>query len=200
MPRPRTFDTEKALDQAMGVFWRLGYEGATLDDLTRAMGINRPSLYAAFGNKEQLYRKVLDRYARGPAAYVRQALAAPTARQAVEALFRGAIDLDTGRHNPGGCLLVRGTMSCARAADAVHRAIARQLAASEGAIRERLERARDEGDLPRDADPADLARFVAAVLQGMAVRASGGGGGGGGGGRRGELQRIAEIALRAWPT
>src|ERR1051326_7706866 len=78
--RPREFDTEKALDAALGVFWRKGYEGASLPDLTRAMGINRPSLYAAFGNKEELFRRAVDRYVEGPASYVRWALEAPTAR------------------------------------------------------------------------------------------------------------------------
>src|SRR5215217_5127451 len=95
--RPRAFDADKALDRAMTVFWRKGYEGASLPDLTKAMGINRPSLYAAFGNKEALFRKVLDRYAAGPAAYVREALNAPTAREAAERLLRGAIDLQSDR-------------------------------------------------------------------------------------------------------
>jgi AcrR family transcriptional regulator len=81
--RPREFDAEKALNRALMVFWRKGYEGTSLMDLTRAMNINRPSLYAAFGNKESLFRKALDRYAQGPADYIRIALQAPTARAAV---------------------------------------------------------------------------------------------------------------------
>src|SRR5579862_671469 len=90
--RPRAFDLEKALHRAMQVFWRKGYEGTSLSDLTEALGINRPSLYAAFGNKEDLFRKVLDRYASGPAGYVRAALSAPTARAVVEQLLRGTAD------------------------------------------------------------------------------------------------------------
>src|SRR5213594_2671193 len=93
--RPREFDIEKALDRAMEVFWRKGYEGASLPDLTKAMGINRPSMYAAFGNKEALFRRALDRYAQGPAHYVSDALNAPTAREAIERLFFGVIDLVT---------------------------------------------------------------------------------------------------------
>ncbi len=84
--RPRAFDLEQALDSALKVFWRKGYEGASLPDLTKAMGINRPSLYAAFGNKEELFRKALDRYSEGPACHVREALSEPTARKVVEKL------------------------------------------------------------------------------------------------------------------
>src|SRR6266481_7661384 len=88
--RPRAFDPDVALDHAMHVFWAKGYEGAALSDLTAAMRINRPSLYAAFGNKEQLFSKVLDRYMDGPLAYFGTALAAPRARDVVEQIFFGA--------------------------------------------------------------------------------------------------------------
>src|SRR5438094_4748444 len=110
--RPRAFDVDEALDQALRIFWRKGYAGASLPDLTRAMGINRPSLYAAFGNKEMLFRKALDRYAEGPAAYVCEALREPTARAVVERLLRGAIKLLTDPSNPGGCLAVHGALAC----------------------------------------------------------------------------------------
>ena len=191
--RPREFDVEKALGRALKVFWRKGYEGASLLDLTKAMGINRPSLYAAFGNKEALFRKALDRYAEGPAAYVREALNEPTARAAAERLLGGAVDLLTDRRNPRGCLLVQGALACGEAAESVRRELVARRAAGEAAVRRRFERARAEGDLPADADPADLARYLGAVIQGMAVQAAGGA-------SREELQRVVALALRAWPT
>src|SRR5258707_4889016 len=89
--RPRAFDAERALDSAMQVFWRKGYIGASQSDLTQAMGISRPSLYAAFGNKESLFAKVLERYFQGPSSYAREALKAPTARAVVEHLLHGVI-------------------------------------------------------------------------------------------------------------
>src|SRR5437660_7281862 len=101
--RPRAFDVDKALDRALEVFWRKGYEGTSLADLTRAMGINRPSLYAAFGDKEALFRKGLDRYAEGPAAYVRESLNEKTARGVAETLLRRAVDLLSDPRNPHGC-------------------------------------------------------------------------------------------------
>src|SRR5436190_2124683 len=117
--RPREFDIDEALDRALAVFWRNGYEGTSLPDLTEAMGINRPSLYAAFGNKEELFRRVLDRYAEGPAACARAALNEPTARAVAERLLRETVDLLTDAHGPRKCLLVQGALACGEAADPV---------------------------------------------------------------------------------
>ena len=191
--RPRSFDADTALDRALEVFWRHGYEGTSLTDLTAAMGINKPSLYAAFGNKERLFRKALDRYTEGPAAYVREALGEPTARAVVERLLRGAVDLLTDPHGPPGCLMVQGALACGEAADPVRQELASRRAAGEAAIRQRFKRAKLDGDLPADADPVDLARYVATVIHGMAVQAAGGA-------SRDELRRVAQTALRAWPA
>src|SRR5690349_5468094 len=98
--RPREFDLDERLDRAMRVFWRLGYEGAGLAELTEAMGISRPSLYAAYGNKETLFRKAVERYAAGPARHVEEALREPTARAAAERLLRGAAEVTTSPENP----------------------------------------------------------------------------------------------------
>jgi AcrR family transcriptional regulator len=95
MGRAREFDADEALDRAMTLFWSKGYDGTSLSDLTEAMGINRPSLYAAYGNKQELFRKALERYGEGPSAYEREALAQPTARMVAEGLLRGAADVQT---------------------------------------------------------------------------------------------------------
>ena len=192
MGRPRSFDIDRALDRALVVFWRKGYEGACLSDLTKAVGVNRPSLYAAFGDKDALFRKALDRYLHGPAAYTQEALKEPTARAVVERLLRGAADLNTAPHNPGGCLMVQGALACGEAADSIRQELSACRAAGEAAIRRRLQRAKSEGDLSTDADPADLARYLATVLYGMAVQAAGGA-------SRGKLQRVVEMALRTLP-
>jgi len=117
--RPRAFDPDAALERAMHVFWARGYEGAALSDLTRAMRINRPSLYAAFGNKEELFRKVLDRYVDGPLAYFRKALAAPRARDVVEQIFFGAARMASDPRMPAGCLMVQGALAVGDAAGSV---------------------------------------------------------------------------------
>ncbi|HVT89661.1 MAG TPA: TetR/AcrR family transcriptional regulator [Tepidisphaeraceae bacterium] len=191
--RPRSFDIDQALDQALYVFWEKGYEGASLPDLTRAMGINRPSMYAAFGNKEALFRKVIERYSATHSALFAQALAQPTAREVAEHLLKGTAGLCSDRGNPPGCLLVRGALSCSEAADPVREELVARRAANEAAIRRRLERAKSEGDLPIDSNPADLARYLSTVMQGMTVQASGGA-------TRAQLQKVVLTALRAWPS
>ena len=191
--RPREFDVDQALDRALEVFWLKGYEGTSLPDLTGAMGINRPSLYAAFGNKEALFRRALDRYAEGPAAYVREAVGEPTARAVARRLLGGAIDLLTDPRNPRGCLFVQGALACGEAADSVRRELVARRLAGEVAVRQRFERALAEGDLPAGSDPADLARYVVTLIHGMAVQAAGGA-------SREDLRRVVKLALRGWPA
>jgi AcrR family transcriptional regulator len=191
--RPREFDVDKALDRALRVFWRKGYEGASLSDLTKAMGVNRPSLYAAFGNKEALFKKAIDRYVEGPGAFVRESLQQPTAKAVAEHMFRGTIELVTDSRNPHGCLMVQGALACGDTADCVRREMAKRRDASLTALCKRFERAVSEGDLPSGCNPSDLARFVTTVMHGMAVQAASGA-------SRDELQRAGKIALRAWPA
>lgn len=192
MGRPRAFDKDQALDAAVQVFWRKGYEGTSLSELTEAMGINRPSLYAAFGDKEQLFRQVLDRYAEGPTHFMREALNEPTARKAIERVLRGTAEMVVSPGGPRGCLMVQSALTCGDAHSSVQQELTSRRAANEAAIRRRLKRAKAEGDLPADANPADLARFVATVLHGIAVQAAGGA-------SRAQLARVVCTAIRAWP-
>src|SRR6202030_34735 len=141
MGRPRSFDLDEALERALQVFWRKGYEGASLSDLTKAVGVNRPSLYAAFGDKEALFRKALDRYLNGPAAYTQEALKEPTVCAVVDRLLRGAVDLNTSPRNPGGCLTVQGALACGEAADSIRQELVACRAAGEVALRRRFEHA-----------------------------------------------------------
>lgn len=191
--RPRGFDADEALDKALHVFWRHGYEGASLSDLTEAMGINRPSLYAAFGNKEELFRRALDRYAeKGPGAVYRNALAEPSARAVVERLLNGVAEFLTEPNNPPGCLAVQGALSCGEASELIKSELCRRRADNECALRERFERAKTEGDLSADADAAALARFIFTVTQGMSVQVAGGA-------SRADLLMVADMAMKAWP-
>jgi len=192
MGRPREFDTDKALEQALHVFWRQGYEGTSINDLTQAIGITKPSLYAAFGNKEELFRKALDRYIDGPAGYVQLAMAKPTVREVVEHLLLVAADAVTNPENPPGCLAVQAALCCGDAAESIKQELMSRRANGEDDLRKRFERAVAEGDLPADTDAGDLARYISAILQGMAVQAAGGA-------SRDELQKIARMALKTWP-
>lgn len=190
--RPRTFNLDEALDKALRVFWQKGYEGASLDDLTGAMGISRPSLYAAFGDKETLFRKALDRYESGPSSFAREALKEPTARGVVERLLREAIKMHTDPNTPPGCLMVHGALASGEGSDSIRLELNARRSADEIGLRQRLAHAKAEGDLPHDANPADLARYIVTIMRGMAVQASGGA-------SRNELRRVAQMALRAWP-
>src|SRR5258708_4576244 len=176
----------------MELFWRKGYEGTSLSDLTSTLGITRPSLYAAFGNKEALFRTVLDRYEARAGRYRSIALKGPTARAVAQRLLQGAADLHGDRSNPAGCLGVQGALACGDEAKPIRQELISRRLAGEDAIRQRLKRAKAEGDLPADSNPADLARYLSVVIYGMTVQAAGGA-------SRKELRSVADLALRQWP-
>ncbi len=190
--RPREFDDEKALDAALLLFWRHGFEGTSVSALTQAMGINTPSLYAAFGDKETLFRKALERYLQKPASYLPRALTERTARRAVEKLFRGAIDMVMNPRHPDGCLLVHGALVSGPSSDDIRKELSARRGRAEAAIRRRFQQAIRDGDLPKHVNAAKLARFVATVIWGMSVQAAGGA-------TRAQLQQIADSAMAAWP-
>jgi AcrR family transcriptional regulator len=187
--RPREFDAEKALDAAMRLFWRQGYEGTSIAALAKAMRINPPSLYAAFGNKERLFGQVLERYLQNPASYLPKALHAPTTRRAIEKLFQGAIDMAMNPENPDGCMLVQGALATGPTAKAARKQLSRGRAAAEAEVRRRFELAIAKSDLPKATEPAKLARYVMTVVWGMSVQAAGGA-------TRRQLEEIAASAMR----
>ena len=190
MGRPREFDAEMALDQAMEVFWRHGYEGATIAQLTEAMGINPPSLYACFGNKEGLLKAALDRYTKLRGVWMDEVVAAPTARAVAERMLMGIADKQTDPANPPGCLLVQGGIACGSGSENVPFELAARRAQNEDQLRDRFVRAKAEGDLKESADPAALARYVSAVSVGMGVMASSGA-------DREALRQVADVAVQA---
>lgn len=190
MGRPREFDAEMALDQAMEVFWRHGYEGATIAQLTEAMGINPPSLYACFGNKEGLLKAALDRYTKLRNIWMEEVVAAPTARAVAERMLMGIADKQTDPANPPGCLLVQGGIACGTGSENVPFELAARRAQNEDQLRDRFIRAKAEGDLKPTSDPAALARYVSAVSVGMGVMASSGA-------DREALRQVASVAVQA---
>jgi AcrR family transcriptional regulator len=190
MGRPREFDAETALDQAMEVFWRHGYEGATIAQLTEAMGINPPSLYACFGNKEGLLKAALDRYTKLRGVWMDEVVAAPTARDVAERMLMGIAEKQTDPANPPGCLLVQGGIACGSGSENVPFELAARRAENEDQLRDRFVRAKAEGDLKPSSDPAALARYVSAVSVGMGVMASSGS-------DREALRQVASVAVQA---
>ncbi|MGY8705704.1 TetR/AcrR family transcriptional regulator [Bradyrhizobium sp. 18BD] len=190
MGRPREFDADVALDQAMEVFWRHGYEGATIAQLTEAMGINPPSLYACFGNKEGLLKAALDRYTKLRGVWMDEVVAAPTARDVAERMLMGIAEKQTDPANPPGCLLVQGGIACGTGSENVPFELAARRAQNEDQLRDRFVRAQADGDLKPGADPAALARYVSAVSVGMGVMASSGA-------DREALRQVASVAVQA---
>ncbi|WP_433536131.1 TetR/AcrR family transcriptional regulator [Micromonospora sp. CA-249363] len=186
--RPRGFDADEALERALEVFWRQGYEGASMSDLTAAMGINKPSLYAAFGSKEELFRKAVARYADQDMGYARHAIAQATAYEVVATLLRENVLAVTRPDRPAGCLSIQGGTACSVGNAPVAEFLAASRLAGERALADRFARAVSEGDLPAGADPAALARFVMSVTEGQAIHAAAGV-------PREQLRQTAEIAL-----
>ena len=191
--RPREFCTDKALAAALRVFWSKGYEGASMADLTEAMGITKPSLYAAFGNKEALFAKALDLYEAEKLAYTRTALDQPTARQVAEAILRGALANMTGKNEPHGCLGVISSMACGAEAEPIKAAVVERRASSQRAVVDRFLRAKEEGDLPGHVDAQALTGYLFAILQGLAVQA-------GSGASVAALEKVVDTSMMVWPS
>lgn len=181
MARPRSFDRDVALTRALHAFWEHGYDHTSISDLTEAMGINPPSLYAAFGDKQTLFDEVVERYQSDPTNFIASALAQPTARDVFRRLLHDAAVEYTRDDRPRGCMVLTEPKLADR------RAVAR------AALAARLQRAVDEGDLAAGTDVATVARYLQSVLCGMSTAARDGA-------AAAELHRMADLALQALPA
>ncbi|WP_434930790.1 TetR/AcrR family transcriptional regulator [Shewanella sp. HL-SH8] len=170
--RPRGFDIDFALAQALDVFWRNGYEGASLSELTAAMGIKKPSLYAAFGNKEQLFLKAIDLYESRPESFFNQAFQCDHIGDVIKGLLLGAAMQFTDTNHPQGCALANSTLSCSEASESIKQAILERKAQHNQNLVARFETAKKQGELKEECCPEDLARLMAILFQGMSVQAS----------------------------
>ena len=193
MARPRDFDEEEVLDRAIDVFWRHGYEGASMAELTKAMRLNSPSIYAAFGSKRGLFDAVLKRYRSRRAANREYVLAGRTAREVAERLLFDTIAWLTDPQEPRGCLLVQSGLSAGVSNSDVPRTLIEQRSGIREAVAECFERFKTEGNLEPSADPTALARYLHMVVLGLAIHAQDGM-------SVPELKESAKLALVGWPA
>ncbi|MFF4170685.1 TetR/AcrR family transcriptional regulator [Streptomyces sp. NPDC001744] len=192
--RPRSFDRDTALAQATRLFWEHGYEGTSIADLTRAMGVSPPSLYAAFGDKRTLFTEVVDRYGGTFGAFMGRALEAEDdTRTGFARMLREAATSYTDPHHPAGCLVISAATNYSAQTADVERDLRERRVANVRDFEERLADAGRAGALPAGAEPRALAVYFAAVVQGMSQQARDGA-------SAAELERVAEFAMAAWPA
>jgi AcrR family transcriptional regulator len=193
--RPRNFDIDLALDRAVEVFWKHGFEGASMHELTEATGLGKPSLYAAFGNKESLYLKALERYVNLLIErHARLLTDEPDGRYAVEAFLHSLAEMLTNPSLPGGCFIINGTADCGSASIPVKVEVAlrKALQGSETLLRERLLRAQHDGQLSLNANHEDIAALFASLIAGLAVQAKSGA-------SEAKLHLVIKAAMAIWP-
>lgn len=193
-PSRRRFDRDAALATAMELFWRHGYEATSMADLLQATGLTAPSLYAAFGNKERLFLAAVEHYAATYAAVLYRPLEEPVAaREAIERMLREAAAIFSVPGHPAGCFLVSAAVNCSPGSARIADELRRRRAEKERVIRDRLARAVETGELSAAANPARLAKFFNAVMQGLNTQARDGA-------TREELEAVVEQAMAAWPA
>jgi AcrR family transcriptional regulator len=187
--RPRGFDEDQAIGAAMRVFWEKSFEGTTMTDLTHATGLSRSSIHAAFGSKEGLFLKAVERYKSEWMRHIPKALAEPTLPRAIEALFRGMVNALSIPGNPKGCLSIHGALACGTDDEVVTQAMAKWRRTNENRIKERIQQAQREGELGQDVSAADYARYIATIMIGIGIQALNGA-------SRAELSRMVEMTLQ----
>ena len=191
--RPLAFNQDEALDAALKVFWSHGYEGTSMTELTEALGINKPSIYAAFGNKETLFRKALAKYVSGPAAFVTAALNEPSAQKVAEKFLHGSVEFLTDENNPRGCMIVQGALTCGEGSATIQKELAGYRKYYEQKLMQRFELAKIQKDLPENTNCSALAKYLATIHQGLSVQATSGA-------TKNELMAVAELVLKNWPV
>jgi TetR/AcrR family transcriptional regulator, copper-responsive repressor len=192
--RPRSFDRDAALERAMLIFWRHGYEATSIQELTTALQIAPPSLYAAFGDKQRLFLEAVARYRNRPGSDAECVLQTTSVgRDAIGKMLELTAQGLTTEGLPAGCMLILSALTCSAQASDVQAELASYRRVTEAAIAARLERARDEDELPRATDIAGLASFYMTVIEGMSVQARDGA-------SRSRLLAVAHAALQAWPA
>jgi AcrR family transcriptional regulator len=187
--RPISFDKEAALEAAMLLFWERGFEGTSMADLTRAMGLNPSSIYAAFGDKHALFSLAVRRYLETRAQYAEEALAKPTLDKVIRALFDNTVAFLSAPGHPPICMTLAGSMGCSVDATPARDLMTEIRKLNEVAIRERLLQARKSGELPKDINVDDYTRFISLMLAGLSVQAANGS-------MKTELRRTAQMALK----
>jgi AcrR family transcriptional regulator len=187
--RPAEFDKEAALDVAMRLFWERGYEGTSMADLSQAMGIHPSSIYAAYGDKQELFALAAKRYADVPAQYMVKALEQPTFQGFILAAFDNTVDFLGSKDHPSSCFTLTGAISCGTDTESAKLLMREMRLQNEAAIKVRLLRARKAGEFPKGENVDDYTRYLSSLLSGLAIQAANGS-------TRAELKRTAEVALR----
>jgi TetR/AcrR family transcriptional regulator, copper-responsive repressor len=191
--RPRAFDRDDALDRAMHLFWRRGYEATSVSELTEAMGITPPSLYAAFGDKKRLFLEAVDRYQDGPGSFAKAALCEePTAERAMRCLLMGTIDSFFEANSVKGCMVVLAATNCTTESSDIIDELAARRRLAERLVRDRIAAGRDAGELPADTDVDTLAGLIITTLYGLSIKARDGA-------SRASLHKVVEQVMSAWP-
>jgi AcrR family transcriptional regulator len=190
--RPREFDADKALNIALDLFWRHGYEGVSIAALANALKIKVPSLYAAFGNKESLFLKAIGRYSDQAGHIYHDSFKKKTAREVAQAILEGEVELVTQKNRPNGCLMVQGALVTSPESEKISSMMAGMRGMAEQWMADRFRQAQKEGDLPADADPKALACYIMTINSGLAVQARSGV-------SKKQLKQVVKIALQNWP-
>jgi AcrR family transcriptional regulator len=189
--RPPAFNQEEALEKAMQAFWTYGFEGTSMSTLIEVMNMNKPSIYAAFGNKEALFNKALDKYVSGPSAFVKEALAEPTSFLVTKTFLTKAVELLTQHQNPRGCMIVQGALSCGPEAEMIQKKLIGYRTNMEASFKKRFDLAKESGDLPAEANTATLAKYIVTLHQGISVQASSGA-------TKDDLMRVVDMMMQSW--